>query len=127
MIEILVKHQWDYFDNFSANAYNIYDCSYGFYKELHSETLKLESEKLEKSLFEAEIQSKSEKADLEMKVDKLWFQTVTEDLQALIDDLLNKLLTLVCHNPPVNLDNYVMENNTDNCMAHYTSLTSQFI
>lgn len=59
------------------------------------ETLKLESDKVEKKQFLAEMETKCEKADMELKVDKLEFQMATDELQSLIDELLNKLLILV--------------------------------
>lgn len=64
-------------------------------QELRTETMKLKDGKVETSAFQAELRNKSNKADLELKVNIQDFQIFSQQLQTIIDDLIDKLFTLV--------------------------------
>ena len=51
--------------------------------------------KVDRKSFQSGLENKINKEDLELKVNVLEFQTFSEELQGIIDDLLNKILTLV--------------------------------
>lgn len=50
---------------------------------------------MDRHVFDAEIDMKAEKVEVDLKVDKVEFETVSHELQAVIEDLLSKLLVLV--------------------------------
>lgn len=59
------------------------------------DSLRLGEEKADKKSISLELDLKASANDVDTKIGRAEFETITFDLQGLIDDLLNKLLALV--------------------------------